>query len=202
MINLLPPRYKESIEFSKKNTRFLKWLFALFLGLVGLVAVILAGQVYIQRTYSLYEKDSEQTAKRLEAQNLEQTQQRVKELSSNVNLVIDVLSEEVLFSKLFQHVGSIMPPGTALQNLSFSEFKGAIDLTAIATDYDTATQVQVNLSDEASKIFEKVDIVNTSCREIDPDAATPDLYPCLITVKALFAKDNPFLFLSNEGGEL
>jgi len=42
---------------------------------------------------------------------------------------------------------------SSLIGLNISQTRGAIDISAIATDYDTASQVQVNLADPHSKIF-------------------------------------------------
>ncbi len=70
-------------------------------------------------------------------------------------------------------------------------------MQARATDYQTATQVQVNLQDPKSLLFDKVDIVNVQCQG---SAAAPGSeaakYPCTVQMKALFTKTNPFLFIN------
>ena len=71
---------------------------------------------------------------------------------------------------------------------------GGIDLNAVTKDYQTATQVQLNLQDPKNKIFDKADILNITCSSSNP--ADPS-YPCTISLKALFAKNNPFLFINS-----
>jgi hypothetical protein len=88
-----------------------------------------------------------------------------------------------------------MPSSTILSNLNIVQTTGGLDITARATDYQTATQVQVNLSDPNNKIFTKADIVSIVCQ---PAASGIEaIYPCVVTIRALFAKDNPFLFIHN-----
>jgi len=76
-----------------------------------------------------------------------------------------------------------------------------LDLRATAKDYQTATQVQVNLEDPSNKIFEKADIINIQCNNqpIGPDVVKAQ-YPCTIQLRALFAKDSSFTFISKNPG--
>jgi hypothetical protein len=108
-----------------------------------------------------------------------------------------VLSKEILFSKLIQQVGAAMPANTSLNGLSINKVQGGIDLTASAVDYTAATQVQVNLSDAQNKIFTQADIVSINCSTGTSSSTQDTTYPCTVTIRALFAKNNPFLFINN-----
>ena len=85
-----------------------------------------------------------------------------------------------------------MPENTVLSNIEISKVEGGIDLSAETKDQESATQIQVNLMDPNNKLFDKVDIVSISCGESNPT------YPCRATFRALFTKDNPFLFVNNK----
>ncbi|MEX1995254.1 MAG: hypothetical protein WD887_00550, partial [Candidatus Saccharimonadales bacterium] len=100
------------------------------------------------------------------------------------------------FSSLIQEIGKIMPNGTILGSLSLSKVNGAIDLSASAKSYSSATQIAVNLNDPKNGIFSKVDIVNISC---DSGGGT---YKCNATLKALFspAARTKFLSVPSAGG--
>jgi hypothetical protein len=89
-----------------------------------------------------------------------------------------------------------MPANANLTGLDINGVQGGLDITANAADYKTATQVQVNLSDPANKIFEKADIVDIKC-----DGSANANYPCQVTIRALFAKNNPFLFINNRAAK-
>ncbi len=199
MINLLPTDINSSVTFARHNRTLLRWIVALLIGLVGAIMIVVAGMLYINYQVKAYSSQVAQTKEQLAKQNLEDTQNRVNEISNSVKLANQVLSREVLFSEVLKAIGSVIPPGTALQNLNItSDLGGGIDLIFAAADYQTATQVQVNLTDPANKVFEKADIQNISCASEENQDSENDDYPCQITIRALFAKDSPFVFTHSE----
>lgn len=197
MINLLPDAYKKRVSYARRNTKLRRWAIANLIGVFGIVLVITAGQLFMTRSTNSWQKQVDSVAAQLEVQKLEETQSRVTEISDSVKLAIQVLSKQVLFSKLLTQIGSAMPNGASLQSLSIASPEGGIDLTAVATSYQTATQVQVNLSDPENRIFEKADIIAVSCQQ-ESEAASD--YPCRVTIRALFSKDNVFQYVTNKAG--
>lgn len=193
MINLLPTEVKRNIHFARRNRRLVKWAAAMFMGVLGIGIVVVAGMLYINYATNAYAKEVEASKANLATQKLEETQKRIEDISSTTKLVSQVLSREVLFSKLLQGIGAAMPPGAALQNLSIGKLDGGIDLQVVAVDYQTGTQAQINLQDPANKIFDKADIISITCTA-PTTGATPTKYPCQVTLRASFAKNNPFVF--------
>ncbi len=191
MINLLPPEAKQSIYYARKNTVLLKWLFALFAAIAGVFLIIFFGQVYISQATNQLNEDIARGEQNLAAQDLEETQTKAQEISDSLNLVVQVLSRQVLFSQLIRQVGAAIPEGAVLTGLTINETEGGISLTADATDYSTATQVQVNLEDPANMIFARADIENVRC-DLDDDE-----YPCQISIQALFGENSQFLLISD-----
>jgi hypothetical protein len=194
MINLLPPDYKSDIVYARKNTALKNWVLLSCIGVIGIVLIIAAGHVFISRSTNTWQKQVTDTRAQLGAQKLDETQKQITDISDSIKLALAVLSREILFSKLLSQVGAAMPSGTKLQSLSINSTQGGIDLTAAATTYQTATQVQINLADPANKIFEKADIVNAACNDNTKD---PTPYPCSVTIRALFAKDNAFQYVTS-----
>jgi Tfp pilus assembly protein PilN len=195
MINLLPPEYKQNIIFARKNTKLLHWVFALIVTMLILLVIAVGGQVYVANSVKSYSKNVEETRSSLKTQKIDETQARLENISNGLKLIVQVLSKEVLFSKLLTQMGAAMPNGAVLDSIEISKTQGGIDLVAQATDYQTATQVQVNLQDPQNKLFEKVDINSIQC------SATNKPYACTITMRAVFAKDNDFLFVHNQGAQ-
>lgn len=198
MINLLPADYKQDITFARRNAKLKNWLIASCIGVIGIIAIIAAGHLFIDRSTVTWQKQVDQSKQQLGAQKLDETQKHITDISDSIKLTVQVLSKEILFSKLLTQVGAAMPPGTSLQSLSISSIEGGLDLTAGATTYQTATQVQINLSDPANKIFDKADITSVSCQD-DPKNTSP--YPCTVTIRALFAKDNGFQYVTSTGAK-
>jgi Tfp pilus assembly protein PilN len=193
MINLLPPDLKNTYRYASHNHRLVHWFVMFGVGLVGVIAIAAAGILYMQQNSDRYARTISETNHSLEKQDLAQTQKQVKEISNNLKLVVQVLSREVLFSKLLKQLGTVTPSNTILTDLSIVQTTGGIDITAKAIDYQAATQLQINLEDSRNKIFSKADIVAINCNETDPDAK----YPCTVTLRALFADNNPFLFINS-----
>ncbi len=200
MINLLPPELKLDYRYARRNRHLLRWVFAFLLAMAGVAVLTATGLVIMDRSIHRHKTEVAQAEAQLKSQNVFGVQQEVTSISNNLRLMVSVLSKEVLFSKLLVQLGNTMPPNVVLTNLSISQSASAIDITARATNYDAAAQLQANLSDPKNKIFSKADIVNISCGATDAQDAFTG-YACTVTLKALLTKDNPFMFINtNKAG--
>lgn len=193
MINLLPTEIQQEYRYARRNSWLMRLVVMFGIGLTGLVVISAAGVWYLNQTANAYVKQAASTQLSLDAQKQTETETKVKEMSNNLKLAVQVLSKEVLFSKLLQQLGASTPNNATLSNLSISELQGGVDITARTTDYNAATQLQVNLADPNNKIFDKADIVSITCAA----PASGSKYPCTVVIRALFAKNNPFLFINN-----
>ncbi len=196
MINLLPPETRENIMFARRNTQLLHWAISLLVGLAGIVAVVVFGHIYIDSNTKNINKQVEQARAQLKVQKLEETQKRVEDISSTLKLTTQVLSKQVLFSELLQQTGAAMPAGTSLSSLTINKLQGGLELQVDAKNYQTATQVQLNLQDPKNKIFEKVDIINIHCNSGASGSTQSSDYPCTGTYRGLFVKNHPFSFIN------
>ena len=196
MINLLPPEVKSNYKYARRAVGLRRWVIMFSVALLGLGVLSTYGLVSLQRSNTQYNKQIADAEALFQKENFTGTQKQVEDISNSFKLVVKVLSQQVLFSELLKQIAATIPPKANLTSLNISQTQGAIDISAVATDYNTATQVQVNLADPANKIFSKADIVNISCGATS--AANAD-YPCTVTIRALFAKDNPFLFINSKG---
>jgi Tfp pilus assembly protein PilN len=196
MINLLPSDIKDNYRYARRNSRLVRWIFAFSFALVGLAGLSVGGILYLDQTAKSYDSQVTALEDALKRQNQTATEKQVKEISNDLKLAVQVLSKEILFSQLLKQMATIIPNGAALSNLNISQVNGALDITADTADYNAATQLQVNLADPNNKIFSKADIVNINCAPA-AEGAEAKRYPCTVTVRALFAPNNPFLFISN-----
>jgi Tfp pilus assembly protein PilN len=194
MINLMPPELKTGYVYARRNVTLRKWVIAFLIALVGLGVFATYGLLTIKQSTNQYSKEIAATQESFKQQNSDAVQKRVQDISNNFKLVVKVLGQEVLFSQMIKQVAAIIPYNANLTGLDINQTSGGIDITADATDYKTATQIQVNLSDPGNKIFSKADIVSINCNN-----ATNTLvaYPCTVNIRALFAADNPFLFIND-----
>src|SRR5882762_7669621 len=102
MINLLPPDVKQTIAYARHNTKLLKWSFALIAGIAGIGVVVVFGLVYINQSINSYAAQVEKGQADLKIQKLDETQAKVEDISGSLNLVVQVLSREILFSQLIK----------------------------------------------------------------------------------------------------
>lgn len=193
MINLLPPETKADIALSRRNFKLFEISSLILASIAGVMLITLGGIFYMKQSQTAYETQIKQSQAAIDSQNLASVQSKVEEISSNIKLTNDVLSREILFSSLLRQIGGVMPANTSLSDLKISKTERSIVLTAVATDYNTATQIQVNLSDPANKIFDKADILNITCN----DSSTDTKYPCTVTLRTQFSENKSYLFISN-----
>lgn len=196
MINLLPPEVKSGYHYARRNVLLRRWVVMCLIALIGLGVIVTYGLLSLQNSTDRYNKEIAANEKRFREENYAGTQAQIKDISNSFKLAVKVLEQEVLFSQLLKQIAAVIPYNANLTGLNITQTKGGIDISAVATDYNTATQVQVNLADPANKIFSKADIVNISCKSAN---AVDPRYPCAVNVRALFADNNPFLFINSQG---
>lgn len=194
MINLLPPEIKQDNRYGRLNVTMLHWISALSLTLLVVLAIIGVGFIYLQKNITSYNKQLESSRQQLASQNVGETQKKVEEISNNTKLVTQVLSREILFSKLLRQLGASLPDNTALEEFQVDKLQGGLSLRGAAKDINAATQLQVNLQDPQNKIFEKADIESIVCNPVPGKQ-----YPCTVQLRALFTKNNPYLYITPTG---
>jgi Tfp pilus assembly protein PilN len=197
MLNLMPQDLKQGYGYARHNVMLRNWAAALFFSLIGLVVVATFGLLTMQASAKDYSNQVSQAQAQLQKEKLDETKKQVQDISGTLKLAVQVLGQEVLFSKLITQIGANMPTGSVLTALNINKVSGGLTLSATATNYTTATQVQVNLADPKNQIFSKVDIDNVSCTNQNKDSA----YPCTVQLRALFNTNNPFLLI-NQGKKL
>jgi len=192
MINLMPPDSKSGIVFARRNTRLSHWTIGCLIIIFAMAATVVLGGFYIDNSKHNLTTSIEQTKSTISAEKLDKVQAQAESLSGGVRLILQVLSKEIQFSKLLQKLGGLMPAGATLGDIQLSnKVNGALDLTANAVDYESATQVQVNLSDPKNNLFDKVDTVSVSCTNgsASTTGTVDSRYKCQILVRALFKSD-------------
>jgi Tfp pilus assembly protein PilN len=197
MINLLPPERKEDIRFSRYNTRLAGWTTVAIFALVGVGLIVGGGLVLMKQSSKNVSRQVAESNQKLQQENVDETKKRVDSISSNTKLVVQVLSREILFSKLLRQLGASVPADTELLSFQVEKLQGGLTLTAAAKDINSATQLQLNLQDPKNKIFEKADIENINCAGASNESKKN--LPCVVQIRALFTKNNPYLYITPTG---
>lgn len=196
MINMLPPDTKDSYRYARRNVVLRKWVMLFAAALIGLGLVATYGLFTLQQSTNSYNRQIAVTEAAFQKEDFAGTQAQVQDISNSFRLVVKVLGQEVLFSQLLKQIAAAIPPNAKLTGLTINQTQGGINITAVATNYSTASQVQVNLADANNKIFSKADIVSISC---GGSTAADPAYPCTVNIRALFGDNNPYLFINSKG---
>jgi len=197
MINLMPPEIKQSYAYAQKNQRLTKWVIVLLIGLIGIGLIGTYGWVSLHQSIKTTTQQVATIQNSLNKNHLTSTESKVATISNDFRLVVKVLSQEILFSKLLSQMAAIMPEGTNLTSLDITNTtSGAgLNISAEATNYNLATQVQVNLNDPSNGIFSRSNLISITC---DSKSATNAAYPCTVNLIAQFAQNNQFLFINQK----
>jgi len=197
MINLLPPGVKNGYRYGRHNVVLRRWVIMFLLAFVGLGAIATYGLLTLHQSTNNYNRQTAASQTLFKKEDFSGIESQVQDISNSFKLTVKVLSQEVLFSRLIVDIGKTIPAGSNLTGLTIDQLQGGIDIVADATDYQVATQVQVNLESPGFQIFSKADIESITCQS--KDAVNPN-YPCVIDIRALFAANNqysPFLFINS-----
>lgn len=193
MINLLPQSTKTSYRYARQNVGLRRWALRIGFAIILQLIIVAGGMWYIANSANTLAAQNQDAKRVLSEQKLEDTQKQLAQIGNDLKLVNQVLSKQVQFSELLKQVGSSMPSGAVLTDLSIGKVSGGIDIKAAAVDQATATQIQLNLQDPRNKVFDKVDIVNITCS----DTSYGGKYPCSVQLRASFNTCNQFLVISN-----
>ena len=194
----MPPELQQSYSYAQRNVRLVRWVVTFIAAFGGLVAISTAGLVYMHQATAASDTDVAQVQAQLKAEKLDATKAQAEDITKSLRLAVQVLGKEILFSKLLAQLATVTPSNAILTDLTISKTQGAVDITALTTDYNAATQLQVNLADPANKIFTHADVVSITCNTTATDP-TSTHYPCTVIIRALFATKNPFLFINSPG---
>ncbi len=193
MINLLPPEAKEDALYGRRNYKLVFIGGGILLIMFALGALTLFGQFYLSQSKAQYTKSGIVVEQRIKDQKLEDSQKNLETLAANFKTASQLLSKQILFSKLFPKLAEIIPKGAYVRQISIDDKSTYLQFEIAAPSRSVANQGYINVSDPKNGLFEKADLLDITCSDKAP---TDGSAPCKATVKALFRSDSPFLLLN------
>ena len=157
MINLLPPENKEAIKFGKVNLTILQYVILAIAVVIVVLGVLVVGSIKLSKIQA--NLDQEITSTQRKVTTLKTYQEQAGSISKEVKLVGNILDSEIKFSELIPQIGSVMPSGSVLTQLSLNEdISAPLSLTIKVDSEDTAAVLRTNL--EQSDVFSRADIIS------------------------------------------
>jgi hypothetical protein len=184
MIDLLPTSIKQSRTYGRRNNKLLRWNIACILAILGIITIGAAGYFYIDNATKSATKTKAQTEVLITDAKLSEVESEYKSFSDNLKTVVQILSNQVLFSELLQQIGGVTPTGATLNSISLSDSDNALDLDFTTATSSIAPTIQVNLADPSNELFSSADIIQVNCQ-----SATNEKESCNIQLRALFKED-------------
>lgn len=189
MINLLPPDVKESIRYGRKNRLLIGWITAFCVLLCLVLLLTVAGTFYVKAAANSYGKKVDSAKMRIQQQNLENAQKDAEKFSSDLDTVVKILSDQLLFSKIIRSTGSVLPNGVTLKEINYDSKDSTMTLDILAPSEAAASQTLVNITEGNAKLFSKADLVQVQRADNGVGYNA--------NIVALINKDSEFFFLNN-----
>ena len=197
MINLLPDYIKKEIVFGRRNRVLSHWIVVVFLVIVGVGVMTGAGEILINQNINSTQIDAKITQARISSQNLAATQADIKSLSNNFKTVTQILSKQLLFSRLFVKIGGIIPNGVILSGVTITNTNSALDLNIAAISRQAANQAFININDPANGLFAKADLISIDCASSSSSTSSSTKYPCTGEIDVMMKSNSSFYYLNS-----
>lgn len=185
MINLLPYDEKRQIRASRLNSVLMRYFVILWVG--GFFVAAVFATSYITLTNTKDSADSLLTQNQTKSSAYASVQQQAEQISSNLSLARNVLSQQILYSKVLTGIAQVTPQGTVIDKLTLSPatFGTSISLQAYAKSSDDALALKTAY--QSSPIFSNVTIQNLSGGGNNTSSPVPG-YPISIILNVTINK--------------
>lgn len=160
MINLLPYEEKRQIRASRLNSVLMRYFVIMWLG--GFFVAAVFGTSYFSLMNTKTSAESLLTENQNKSSAYSSVQQQASQINANLSAANNVLSQQILYSKVLMGIAQITPQGTIIDKLALSPstFGTSISLQAYARSSDAA--LALKNAYQSSSIFSNVSIQNLS----------------------------------------
>lgn len=160
MINLLPYEEKRQIRASRLNSILMRYFVIMWLG--GFFVAAVFGTSYFSLMNTKTSAESLLTENQNKSSAYSSVQQQASQINANLSAANNVLSQQILYSKVLTGIAQITPQGTIIDKLTLSPstFGTSISLQAYARSSDDA--LALKNAYQSSSIFSNVSIQNLS----------------------------------------
>lgn len=193
MINLLPYDYKEDLAYARKNYLLLKWLTALFLAVIFVLAISFSGAFVINSERAKAEVSAKAEADAIASSTDKAEFDKYKKFKSNYDTVVKLLSKQLRYSKIIQDIGLILPDGTNIDGIKLTPGTTSLTLSVNGTSQEAIKKAFENISDSKSqkKLFPKADLESITCSD------TASSKTCTASIKVLLNADSDYYYINS-----
>lgn len=152
MINLLPPNRRLDMKIARNNTVLRRYIELILLSMIIIIAAIAASYYFLDSRRTDVKNTVEADKKTIA--ELKKTQEEAQGLSTTINTVAKLLSQNIKFSDVLTKIGNVMPDGASLTNVQFEagELNAPLIVTVDMVNEERGAVLRNNLAN--SEIFE------------------------------------------------
>jgi Tfp pilus assembly protein PilN len=187
MINLLPPDTKREIKAARINVILVRYAILFTTALLMMLGIFVWGIWTTQRDRQAAEDRKVQIT--ADTAQYAKVKSRAEAFAKDLDAAKTILSGEVSYSKLLIDIANILPPNTVVSSLNLvgTNFGTPVTISAQAVTNPDVLRLKTDL--EASDLFEKVSITNTSAivKGTEPGAPVTK-YEINVTISAILSK--------------
>ncbi len=186
MINLLPYEEKRQIRASRLNSILMRYFVILWIG--GFFVAAVFGTSYVTLTMTKTSAESLLSQNQSKASAYTSVQQQAAQINANIAAARNVLSQQILYSKVLTGIAQATPQGVIIDKLSLSPstFGTAMSLQAYARNSDAA--LALKNAYQSSPIFSNVSIQSLSGGTSGSGSSPVPNYPVSITLNVTINK--------------
>lgn len=174
MINLLPPEYRESIDYGRKNTRILSWVTTLIFGIIVLFLVSIFGRLTFNIATNQANSQKDSINSEITSSNLNSVEQQYSDFLDGLTGLKKIYQQQILYSRLIKKLATLIPPDSKLSSIALTDSDRAITLNFVNSRDNLGPTIQVNLENQGEYIAQQT-------RVLLPGAFSVDLAGKLVT---------------------
>ena len=192
MINLLPYDYKQELVYARRNYLLLKWLFALFVAAIFILAISFGGVFAINNERAKAEASAVSETNEINNSSEKTEFDRYKKFKTDYDTVVKLLSKQLRYTKIIQDIGQILPNGTTIDGIKLAPGTTSLTLSVNGTSQEAIRQAFVNLSNDNTQkqLFPKADLESITCSD---NAATK---ACTGSIKVLLSANSDYYYIN------
>lgn len=193
MINLLPYDYKQELMYARKNYVLLKWLMALSIAVIFVLAISFGGAFVINNERAKAEALAKAESDAINNSADKTEFDNYKKFKSDYDTVVKLLSKQLRYTKMIQDIGQLLPSGTRIDGIKLTPGTTSLTLSIHGDSQDSLKNAFVKITSTTSQkqLFPKADIESITCSET---ASSKD---CTASIKVLLSADSQYYYINS-----
>lgn len=159
MINLLPEEMKEDFHYGRRNSQIIRWLITVIFGILMLLVVAAIGRLTIQTARNQTLAQKQVVEDQLKTADFDTINGEYSDFSTGLSNVKKLYQQQVLYSRLIRKLGTLLPPGAKITNISIGDKDRAVSLNFDNDSEGMGPTIQLNLTDQSKQVANKTTLL-------------------------------------------